>query len=45
MGQYRFYNIIIIATNIIILEFLSAQFVQPDPPQLTILYFLIRVRT
>ena len=45
MGQYWFYNIIIIVTNIIILEFLYAQFVQPDAPQLTILSFLIRVRT
>ena len=33
------YNIFIIVTNVIILEFLSAQFVHPGAPELTILYF------
>ena len=37
-------NIIIIVTNVIIVEFLSALFVDPGCPQLTILSFLIKVR-
>ena len=37
------YNNNIIVTNIVILEFLSALFVHPDTPQLTILIFFTRV--
>ena len=38
IAQYS-YNNIIIVTNVTILEFLSAQFVHPDAPQLNIIYF------
>ena len=44
MPLYSYNNNIIVA-NVIILELLSAQFVQPDTPQLTILSYLTRVRT
>ena len=38
-------HIIIFVTNAIILEFLSAQFVYPGAPQLTIFFFfLMRIR-
>ena len=33
------YNNVIIALDITMSEFLSARFVHPGPPQLTILYF------
>ena len=39
------YNNNIIVTNVVILEFLSALFVHPDTPQLTILIFFTRVWT
>ena len=38
------YKNIVIVTNIAILEFLSARFLHPGIPQLTILSFLTRVR-
>ena len=38
--RYNYNNIIIIVTNVIMLEFLSARFVHPGAPQLTILSFL-----
>ena len=38
MLWYKYNNIIIIVTNTIILEFLSAQFVRSVAPQLTRLY-------
>ena len=44
MLQYS-YNDIIIITNVIILEFFSAQFVHPAALQLTILSFLTRFKT
>ena len=44
IAQYS-YNNIIIVTNVIILEFLSARFVHSDAPQLTILFFLTLIRT
>ena len=40
MGQYSYNNIIIIVSNVIILEFLSAQFVHAGTRQLNILSFL-----
>ena len=43
MPQYSFNNIIIIVTNVIILEFLSARFVRPGAPQPFYL-FLAQVR-
>ena len=39
MSRNSYNNIIIIVTNVNILEFLSAWFVHPGAPQLTILYF------
>ena len=39
MLRYSCNNIIIIAANVIILEFSSAQFVHPGAGQLTILFF------
>ena len=39
------YNKIIIVSNVIILEFLSARFVHSGTPQLIILSFLTQVRT
>ena len=41
--QYSYNNIIVVA-NVILLQFLSSRFVYPGAPQLTILYFLTRVR-
>ena len=38
---YSYNNIV---TNVVLLEFLSAQFVYPGAPQLTILSFLTQVR-
>ena len=40
MLQFSYNNIIIIPTIVVTLEFLSSQFVHPDPPQLNILTFL-----
>ena len=45
MSRYSYNNIIIIITNVIILEFLSARFVHSGASQLMILSFLARVRT
>ena len=45
MPQYSYNNIIIIVTNAIILEVLSARCVYPCATQLTILYILTRVKT
>ena len=45
MLQYSYNNMIIIITNVIILDFLFYRFVHPGARQLTILYFLIRVTT
>ena len=39
MPLYSYYSIIIIVTNFIMLEFLSARFVYPGTMQLTILSF------
>ena len=44
MPRYSSNNVIVVAKGII-LENLSAQFVHAGAPQLTILYFLTRVRT
>ena len=43
MPQYSYNTVIIIVTNIIILEFLSARFVHPGAPYLPN-SFLIKVR-
>ena len=45
MLQYSYNNIVIIVTNAIWLEFLSARFVHPGTLQLTILSFFTGVRT
>ena len=45
MLQYSYNNMIIIITNVIILDFLFYRFVHPGARQLTILYFLIQVTT
>ena len=42
MPQYSYNNIIIIVTSTVILKFLSALFVHPGGPQLTILSFFKR---
>ena len=39
MLEYSYNNLIIIVSNVTILEFLSARFAHPDAPQLTILSF------
>ena len=39
MLRYSYNNIIVIVTNVVILEFFSALFVHPGILQLTILYF------
>ena len=39
MLRYSYNNIIFIVTNVVILEFFSAEFVHPGILQLTILYF------
>ena len=39
MLRYSYDNIIVIVTNVVILEFFSAPFVHPGILQLTILYF------
>ena len=44
LPRYSYNDIIIIITNVIILEFLSARFVHPGAPELTILSLLTRVR-
>ena len=38
MRQYGYNNIVFIVTNVIIIEFLSAEFVHQDAPQLIILF-------
>ena len=44
MLRYNYNKIIIIVTNFITLDLLSARFVLPGAPQLTMLSFLTRVR-
>ena len=39
MPRYSYNNIIVITTNFIILEFLSARFVHPGARQVTIFFF------
>ena len=38
MRQYGYNNIVFIVTNVIIIEFLPAEFVHQDAPQLIILF-------
>ena len=45
ISRYSYNNPIIVVANVIILKFLSARFVDPGAPQLTILFLLTRVRT
>ena len=45
MLGYSYNNVIIIITNVVLLEFLFARFVHPGALQLTILSFLTKVRT